>query len=94
MSEIVAAARDGRLPDLSPEQKRVWYLFFLMQWRRTPETERSVASDAELSTMLDEALAELGTLVPDRKADIEALSTTEAKARIMRNVRVDNLQSN
>lgn len=89
---MIAAARAGRPPELSPEQKQVWYLFFLMQWRRTPEAQRWIASDAELSQMLDKTLDELRTRAPHRREEIESLVTWEAKKRIMHNVRVDSLR--
>lgn len=92
IGEMIAAARADRPPALSRQQKQVWYLFFLMQWRRAPEAQRSIASDAELSQMLDEALEAVRILVPQRRDEIETLSTPEAKKRIMRNVRVDSLR--
>jgi hypothetical protein len=84
--------RAGGCPQLSEKEKQVWYLFFLIQWRRTPESQRAVATDAEVLAMLDEALAELRIALPERSAEIDALSTPEAKARTVRNVRVSGLQ--
>lgn len=91
VSEMIEEARAGRPATFSAAQKHVWYLFLLMQWRRTPETQRAVASDAEVMEMLDEALEELRTELPTRRDKIDALATPEAKARILRNVRVNAL---
>lgn len=88
---ILGPARAGIIPILSPEQKRLWYLFFLMQWRRTPETQHSSTSDTEALRMVEEIIDELRAVAPHRLAEIEKLATPEAKARIVRNVRVQTL---
>lgn len=89
---ILGSARMGKVPVLSPEQKRIWYLFFLMQWRRTPETQRSNTSDTEALRMVEDILDELRVAAPHRLAQIEKLATPEAKARTVRNVRVQTLE--
>lgn len=91
VTEILCEAREGRFPALSPAQKGIWYLFFLLQWRRTPEGQRSATSEAEALRMVDEILEELRTIAPNRLQEIETLSTAEAKARTVRNVRVRTL---
>lgn len=88
---FLGPARAGQCPVLSPQQKRVWYLFFLMQWRRTPENQRASTSDAEALRMVEEILGELRAAVPHRLSEIETLATPEAKARTVRNVRVQTL---
>lgn len=89
---IMGSARTGRVPELSDQQKRVWYRFFLMQWRRTPETQLASASEAEALLMVEEIIAELRIAAPHRLAEIEKLAMPEAKARTVRNVRVQSLQ--
>lgn len=91
VQSILGQARKDELPVLSPEQKRIWYLFFLMQWRRTPENQRANTSDAEAQRMIEEILDRLRTAAPHRLAEIERLATPEAKARTVRNVRVQTL---
>lgn len=88
---ITGPARRGRVPVLSPDQMRVWYLFFLMQWRRTPENQLACTSDEEASQMIDELLDELRVALPDRHSEIASHATPEAKARTIRNVRVQSL---
>lgn len=88
---ITGPARRGQSPVLSHRQMRLWYLFFLMQWRRTPENQRACTSDEEASRMIDELLDELRAALPHRLAEIETYATPEAKARTIRNVRVQSL---
>lgn len=92
VSDIREAARNGTRPDLTNDQKRVWYTFFLTQWRRTPEMQRAIISDLEAMEMLERELDELREKLPHRRAEIEALSSPSAKARTLRNVRVDQLR--
>lgn len=89
---IVGRARAGSVPELSDQQKRLWYLFFLMQWRRTPETQLASASEAETLRMVEEIIDELRVAAPHSLVEIERLATPEAKARTVRNVRVQSLQ--
>jgi hypothetical protein len=91
VQSILKQTRQGEVAVLSPEQKRVWYLFFLTQWRRAPETQSANTSDAEALRMVDRILDELRAAVPERRDEIEALATSEAKARTVRNVRVQTL---
>lgn len=91
VQEILRPVRLGQIPQLSPEQKRVWFLFFLMQWRRTPETQKSNTSDSQAMLMIDDILNELRAAAPDRQDEIDKLSTTQAKERTIRNVRVQSL---
>ncbi|MBZ9851363.1 DUF4238 domain-containing protein [Mesorhizobium sp. CA14] len=91
VQSILLPARAGKLPALTHEQKLLWYTFFLTQWRRTPETQRANVSDAEALRMIEETLDELRQVAPHRANEIEALATPEAKARTMRNVRVQTI---
>jgi hypothetical protein len=91
INEITGPARRGQIPVLSQEQMRLWYMFFLMQWRRTPENQLACTSDQEADRMIDEILDELRAALPHRRAEIETYATPEAKARTIRNVRVQSL---
>ena len=88
---IIANVRAGRTPNLSPDQRSIWYFFFLVQWRRTPENQRSCMSDAEVTEMLHDILDKVREKLPERASEIEALSQPEAIERTIRNVRVQSL---
>lgn len=88
---ILEPVRRGEVPTLSKAQKQLWYMFFLMQWRRTPEGQLSCTSDAEANRMIDDILNELRIVAPHRLDEIAAFGTPEAKARTIRNVRVQSL---
>lgn len=91
VQSIIQQTRRGIVPALSDEQKQIWYFFFLMQWRRTPETQRSNMSDDEAMWMIDESIERLRLALPDRIDEVEALALPDAKARIVRNVRIETL---
>ncbi len=91
IQSIVEPTRRGEVPVLTDEQKNLWYMFFLMQWRRTPENQLSCTTDAEAMRMMDEILDDLRIIAPHRLVEIAALDTKEAKMRTIRNVRVQSL---
>lgn len=91
VQKMIEAARAERLPDLTEEEKYIWYHFFSMQWRRTPESQQSAASDDEISAMFDDSIARLRELLPRRRNDIDALDTDEGRTRTIRNVRAESL---
>lgn len=91
VTSILASARNRECPMLSEEQRRIWYWFFLTQWRRTPETQQTIINDNDAAGMLDDILAELRLKYPSRVNEIDALSTPEEKARTVRNTRIDLL---
>lgn len=91
VQSIIQQTRRGVVPVLSDEQTQIWYFFFLMQWRRTPETQRISMSDDEAMRMIDESIERLRLTLPDRIDELEALALPDAKARIVRNVRIEAL---
>lgn len=88
---ILEAARRGTVPALSHAQKQLWYTFFLMQWRRTPENQLSCTSDDAANSMIEAILNDLRHVAPDRLDEISRFATPESKARTIRNVRVQSL---
>lgn len=85
LSQLVDAARADRLPDLSEAECRIWYSYFATQWRRTPDTRASVASETSVSAMLEDIIADIKLRFPGRVDEIEALYSPELKARTVRN---------
>jgi hypothetical protein len=90
--KIVQAALSEKVPQLSADEKQVWYAFLHLQWRRTPEAQIAACSDSELLQMFDETCNEVRQLLPARATEIDALSSPEAKLRTVRNVRVESLR--
>lgn len=91
IDSIIKQTRQGLVPSLSDQQKQIWHLFFLIQWRRTPETQRFNMSDTDAGAMLDDILEALRAAMPERSDEINALATPQAKTRTIRNVRVQGL---
>lgn len=91
VKRIAESVRAGRVPDLTPAEKHIWYNFFLLQWRRTPEAQQSAASDVDMLAMFDETIAELRAAFPERGAEIDALDTPDGRARAVRNARAESV---
>jgi hypothetical protein len=58
IEKIVTSARAGREPGLSPEERRVWDLFFYYQWKRAPELIETTASISDFDTALHDMIDE------------------------------------
>ncbi|WP_284946747.1 DUF4238 domain-containing protein [Acidisoma cladoniae] len=91
VSNMIVATRSGRCPTLTARERDVWYRFLLTQWLRVPESQEAAISEAEAYLMLDNMLSELRGIFPDSNRKLDALSTPEAKSRMIRNVRIDAL---
>lgn len=91
IQRMVENVRAGRIPNLTSAEMHIWYHFLLLQWRRTPETQQSVASDEVMSEMFDETVAELRAAFPERGAEIDALDTSDSRTRSIRNARAESL---
>lgn len=92
VASIIDAARQNREPSLSPNQMRIWYAFFLTQWRRTPDTQQATTTDEQALQMVRGIIDELLIAVPSRRFEIEQFATPEAMARTIRNSRTDTLR--
>lgn len=88
---IVESVRAGRIPELAPAEKHIWYNFFHMQWRRTPEAQQSAASDEDMAQIFDETVEDLRSAFPERRAEIDALDTPANRARSIRNARAESV---
>lgn len=91
IEKIVWAGRQGLTPGLTRSEFDTWIHFMFVQWKRTPDLHRTVATDAEVEATYDELLAKLRVRRPDKLAEIDALATPEELRRMMHNTRVDVL---
>lgn len=91
IEKIIAAARVGRRPELSPEETTLWQFFVVMQWKRVPDLHLTVTTDDELAGTFDELLAELRASQPHLIEEIDKLATYPQRKRMMKNARVGAL---
>lgn len=91
VNTIIQSVRNNRVPLLTATQKRIWYIFFLTQWRRTPDTQQATFTDQEALRMVQDILDDLLGALPHRRSEIEQFTTADAMARIVRNARIDTL---
>jgi hypothetical protein len=92
IDKIVAAARDGRAPGLTPAERRDWDDFFLLQWRRVPDTQRQSSVLADADRQFLDLLAKARARWPQRAAEIDARSTPDEVKRMTQNARDDSLE--
>jgi hypothetical protein len=74
IEKIVAAARLGQTPSLTPEEKATWDDFLHLQWRRVPDLHAKVASFQDQAGAVDAVLAKVRAKYPDRLDEIAALT--------------------
>lgn len=91
LSRIICEAREGTCPELSADQKTIWYSFFLTQWRRTPDNQRAIISLEQGIEIFDSVVAEFYQALPDRREEIAALCEPQTKMRAIRNARIESL---
>lgn len=92
IERIVASARIGETPGVSIRELEAWAHFFQLQWKRVPDTRHRTVSPTEALDMINETLRDARRLFPNRAAEVDELSTPEAKARIIRNARIGSLR--
>jgi hypothetical protein len=61
IDKVCAAARGGRNPGLTRDEKRIWDLFLYFQWKRTPDAISAAMSDDEFRVMLSESVTRFET---------------------------------
>lgn len=91
LRRIVEAARADETPNLTVEEKDLWFLFLMIQWKRVPDLHLAITTDAELSETFDDLIAELREVAPHRGAELDALQQPDAQRRLMQNARVGTL---
>jgi hypothetical protein len=90
---FVNAAEAGALPRLSSEQRALWDLFFVLQWKRVPDLKRVIATDEEIRAALGQTREEMRQRFPDGKDEVDALAEPETEQRIIRNARIGSLKT-
>ena len=90
VNKITMAARAGRLPGLSAEEKSIWDLFLYNQWRRVPDSyERFSFNESDVKTLLAEYERQYHPLTDEQRTHWSAPRTL---ARLRQNVHVDALK--
>lgn len=89
IEKICLAARAGKPPKLTSDEKRDWDLFFYFQWKRTPDSISSTMSKADFETSLAESIAYFEEHVRPLTEKERELAMSEAgRKRIRENARV------
>ncbi len=89
IEKICAAARAGKGPGLTFQEKRVWDLFLYYQWKRTPDSIGSTMSHAEFEELLTESVAEFEQRFrPLTDEERERFLSNAGKKNLRKNARV------
>ncbi|WP_158912788.1 DUF4238 domain-containing protein [Caulobacter sp. S45] len=88
IEKIVAAARAGKTPGLTAEEKATWDTFFHLQWKRVPDMLDKAATFQNPDTAVDAVLVKARALYPDQEEKIAALDNPEARARLLQGGKV------
>lgn len=92
VKKIVAHARSGNVPPLSITEREIWSVFFLTQFRRTPDRQKSLFTDAEAMAALEQVIETAVAEAPHRKQEAEQNLTEDVKRLMLRNTRIDVLE--
>lgn len=90
VEKIAAAARGGRTPGLSADEKSIWNIFLYNQWRRVPDSyERFSFDESEVRALLAEYERKYRPLSDEQRS---YWAQPETMARLRHNVYVDALK--
>lgn len=89
IEKIVTAARAGKTPGLSSEEKATWDTFFYYQWKRTPDSLKRSKTLANFDSSLAWAIGEFEKRYrPLTDAERTDLQDAENKKRLEKSARV------
>lgn len=91
LEHIIEHARSGNVPSLSIAQREIWSVFLLTQWRRTPDRQKSLFTEAEAMAVLEQVIETAVAEAPHRRQEAEQNLTDDVKRLILRNTRIDAL---
>ena len=83
IEKLVAAARSGKPPQLTEEDRAIWDVYFYLQWKRVPEVHNKVAALAEADAWLDDFFAKVRARGPAASAQVDALDTPKERKRLI-----------
>lgn len=89
--QIITEARQGKAPSLSPQEIEQVLIYQHLQWKRTPDVQRGVTSDAAGFQMIDSLLADIEAKFPNRTAEIASFRQADSQRRILHNARVGSV---
>ena len=92
LSKIISSVERNKLPNLTANERFTWVRFFVTQWRRVPDLHDQTRNDFAAKEF-DAVIGRVKNRFPNRETEIEALQTTEQKARIIRNAYARMLQN-
>ena len=88
ISKIVFSAEKGAVPSLTAHERRVWDFFFVVQFRRVPDLNLTVATDEQARAVLRQTLVEARQRYPHLAAQIDEMESPDHMSRTVRNARI------
>jgi hypothetical protein len=92
IKRLLPAVRNRTRPTLSTKDGRNLLRLFMIQWFRSPQSQREAMSDAEASVRIDQHLTEIAEQIPLLSAAAERFKLSD-RANLIKNTRVTALAS-
>ncbi|MGC1188896.1 MAG: DUF4238 domain-containing protein [Candidatus Acidiferrales bacterium] len=92
VEKIVTSARAGERPHLTPDERQIWDLFFLNQWKRVPDFHETIVVPEDIETRIKRLSADFeANIRPLNSAEESNLRDPQSRERIMRNAMIHAL---
>jgi len=89
IEKIVTAAREGRKPGLTPEEKEAWDHYVYHQWKRVPDFHEKITSWQSFDEAMDDAIGEFEQRIrPLTPAERDSLQEPATRQRMRKNAGV------
>ena len=88
IDKLVAAARTGQLPALTPDERRTWDIYFYLQWKRVPDVHAKVGSLEDADAHLDKIFSAMRARSPEAAAEVDRFDTPDERKRLIQGGRV------
>lgn len=92
IEKAVTAARQDKHPSFTQAERTLWDYFFILQYKRVPDVHHRVGSLREADAELDRIFAHVLERYPEKRAEVEALSSPSARKLLIHNSKVAALQ--
>lgn len=89
IKKMIEATRKGNTHAICNSDIELWLIYFYLQAKRTPCSQKQNLRNIDPEALLDDVLAEARFLFPDEEAEIEMLNHPMERARLIENARVN-----
>ncbi|WP_366655292.1 DUF4238 domain-containing protein [Fodinicurvata sp. EGI_FJ10296] len=86
IDKMCISARNGKIPALTDEDKKIWNMFLFLQWKRTPDSLSELKENVDMEVLINDCINDFGKIYRSL-ADEERRNyfTTNVKQRMSNN---------